>query len=40
MSEIDMLLWLLLGDEFDVVLPLPPRLPAFAADTVRPPRPR
>jgi hypothetical protein len=34
--NIDALLWHLLGDELDAVLPPPPRVPAFAAETVRP----
>jgi hypothetical protein len=33
---IDVVLWSLLGDELDLVFPLPPRVPAFAAETVRP----
>jgi hypothetical protein len=34
----DASLWSLLGDELDAAaLPLPPRAPAFAAETVRPP---
>ncbi len=36
-TQYDDLLWLLLGDELDAAaLPLPPRAPSFAAETVRP----
>ncbi len=38
MSEIDRMLWGLLGDDLAMVFPLPPRVPAFAAETVRPRR--
>lgn len=37
-ADIERALWDLLGDELDVVLPLPPRVPSFATETVRPPR--
>lgn len=38
--DVDAFLWLLLGEELDVAaLPLPPRVPGFAAPTVRPGRP-
>lgn len=32
----DDVLWLLLGEELELVFPLPPRVPTFAAETVRP----
>lgn len=38
MTTLDALLWSLLGDDLDLVFPLPPPVPAFAAETVRPPR--
>jgi hypothetical protein len=35
--SLDIFLWLLLGDDLDVVtLPPPPRVPSFCRDTVRP----
>lgn len=35
--SVDVLLWLLLGDELEAsALPLPPRVPLFCRDTVRP----
>jgi hypothetical protein len=35
---LDALLWSLLGAELDAAaLPLPPRAPSFAAETMRPP---
>jgi hypothetical protein len=37
MIGLDLLLWDLLGDDLDLVLPLPPRVPSFACETVRPP---
>ncbi len=36
MSAVDESLWLFLSDEL-LVLPAPPPVPRFAADTVRPP---
>lgn len=37
--DADAILALFLGDELDAAaLPLPPRLPSFTAETVRPPR--
>jgi hypothetical protein len=35
---LDLLLWQLLGEDFDLVIPLPPRVPVFARETVRPGR--
>lgn len=32
----DDVLWFYLGDELDLALPLPPRVPSFASETVRP----
>jgi hypothetical protein len=34
---IDVLLWDLLGEDLDIVFPLPPRVPSFACETFRPP---
>lgn len=36
--NVDAILWALLGDELDLVFPLPPRVPSFARETVRPAR--
>lgn len=33
---LDHVLYALLADDFDLVFPLPPIVPAFAAETVRP----
>lgn len=35
-SHVDEALWLLLSEDLDLVFPLPPLVPAFARETVRP----
>ena len=36
MASVDDVLWFFLGGELELVFPLPPRVPSFAAETVRP----
>lgn len=36
MLDIDSILWAYLVGDLDLVFPLPPRLPSFAAETIRP----